>query len=79
MQTNREDCGNRYREIILPNPKSRDWGRNISRAFREYFTTLANAKKVFISSVIGDRFEYVASVVSALPVPSDGVESDQSK
>lgn len=71
MQTNREDCGNRYREIIIPKPKSRSWARDVSQAFRDHFTTIANAKETFVASVTNDSFEYVASVVSALPVVTD--------
>jgi len=66
MQTNREDCGNRYREIILPKPKSRVWAREVSSVFRKYFTSIANAKEGFVSSVRSDQFDYVANVVSAV-------------
>jgi type I restriction enzyme M protein len=34
MQTNREDCGDRYREIILPNPPDPSWAHDKSAAFR---------------------------------------------
>lgn len=75
MQTNREDCGNRYREIILPKPKDKASGEAASAAFRTYFTTIANAKTTFITSVSADRFEYVANVVSvALPVAEPETE-----
>ena len=37
MQTNREDCGDRYREIVLPKPKSKRWAQQQSAAFRKYF------------------------------------------
>lgn len=71
MQTNREDCGNRYREVILPNPKSKTWARTASRAFREYFMTIANAKEKFIAEVSNDQVEYVANVVSIVPIPEN--------
>jgi hypothetical protein len=35
MQTNREDCGSRHREIILPKPPSKNWALDTSAAFRE--------------------------------------------
>ena len=33
MQTNREDCGNRYLEVIIPNPPDEGWARKVSSAF----------------------------------------------
>ena len=78
MQTNREDCGDRHREIILPRPKDKAWGQAVSAAFRTYFKSLADAKTAFITSVTTDRFEYVANVVSvALPVAEPETESGQ--
>ena len=68
MQTNREDCGLRYREIILPKPKSKAWANRVSEKFRTYFTTIADAKGKFIASVQKDKFEHVANVANVLPV-----------
>ncbi len=62
MQTNREDCGDRYREIILPNPPDKLWAKRMSKAFREFFTTLADAKVGFLKAVAVDSCEYIASV-----------------
>jgi len=64
MQTNREDCGSRYKEIILPKPKNAKWAKEVSKGFREYFQTLANAKTQFIDKIKSDKFEYVANVIS---------------
>jgi type I restriction enzyme M protein len=44
MQTNREDVGNRFLEIVLPVPKSDKQAAAVSRPFREYYTTLAAAR-----------------------------------
>jgi type I restriction enzyme M protein len=71
MQTNREDCGDRYREIILPKPRSREWALQVSRAFRDYFTMIATAKASFIAEVSDDEFEYVANVLSETPITED--------
>ena len=68
MQTNREDCGDRYREIILPKPKSGQWAKDVSRAFREYFTTISQAKESFVTAVNSDAFKYVANVTTASPL-----------
>ena len=64
MQTNREDCGSRYREIILPRPKSKAWANEVSKNFRTYFTTIAGARGKLIESVQKDTFEYVANVAN---------------
>ena len=63
MQTNREDCGNRYKEIIIPKPPSKTWSDEVSRAFREYFTAIADAKSDFENAINNDSFEYVANVM----------------
>ena len=76
MQTNREDCGSRYREIIVPKPPSGAWAREKSAAFREYFTTLAGARDRLVRSVSSDGLAYIASVVSALPLGGEEADSD---
>lgn len=70
MQTNREDCGSRFREIILPKPKSKAWANKTSEQFKKYFTTISVAKSQFIESVVNDKFEHVANVATVVP-PSD--------
>lgn len=68
MQTNREDCGQRYREIILPKPKSKPWAKTTSAAFRTYFETIANARTSFVEAVRTSKFGHVANVLSTIPV-----------
>ena len=62
MQTNREDVGQRFREITVPYPISSNWADTVSRPFREYFEGIANAKKKFIINTSSDDFNYIASV-----------------
>lgn len=64
MQTNREDVGNRYREIVIPKPPTKDWAESVSLSFKQYFTKLAEAKKVFGNETSNDKFNYIASVSS---------------
>jgi len=45
MQTNREDVGNRYLEIEIPVPPSREEADRVSKPFRDYYITLAAAKE----------------------------------
>lgn len=44
MQTNREDVGKRYLEILLPVPPSPERAKEISEPFRSYYGTLATAR-----------------------------------
>lgn len=47
MQTNREDVGKRYLELLIPIPDSPDRARTVSAAFRAYYTNLATAREKF--------------------------------
>jgi type I restriction enzyme M protein len=75
MQTNREDCGSRHREIRLPVPPSKEAAQAASASFRQYFTRLAKAKTDFLSDVSKHHDRYIASVFSSMPLP-DEPESD---
>lgn len=44
MQTNREDVGQRFREIKIPVPKLSEDGVRVSAEFRNYYTKLATAR-----------------------------------
>lgn len=44
MQTNREDVGKRYFEIRIPIPPDRRTAAEVSQPFRDYFTSLADAR-----------------------------------
>ncbi|HPM63333.1 MAG TPA: N-6 DNA methylase [Bacillota bacterium] len=71
MQTNREDVGNRYREIRIPVPKNQQWALDVSRPFRNYFTSLADSKKEFIAETDKDAFNYIASISAFEPIDRD--------
>jgi len=71
MQTNREDCGDRYREIVLPNPPSRKWAEDHEASFRDYFTTVAKAKTVFLDSVSRSRIPLIASASGTTTADSE--------
>lgn len=64
MQTNREDVGDRYKEILLPSPRDLSWAREVSKPFREYFETIAQSRQRFVSEIIQGGFEYIASIRS---------------
>ena len=69
MQTNREDVGRRWREILIPRPLDRGWAENVSGAFKTYFTTLAEARIAFRSQVDRSGLDFIASVFSIAPEP----------
>lgn len=77
MQTNREDCGQRHREVVLPKPKDKEWADYTSKAFRDYFTTLADAKARFIEAVIDSKFEHVANVSSVIPIEDEETDGEE--
>ncbi|MDE6643148.1 MAG: N-6 DNA methylase [Muribaculaceae bacterium] len=62
MQTNREDVGQRYREITIPYPLSASWADKVCKSFRDYFEGIAKAKANFVASTSTDEFNYIASV-----------------
>ena len=62
MQTNREDVGQRYKEILIPIPISKEWADKVSNAFKKYFEGIAEGKKEFVDSTAKDDFTYIASV-----------------
>ena len=64
MQTNREDVGNRFREITIPKPKSQEWADSVSAPFKKYFEGISDAKKVFAKETNEDDYNYIASVSS---------------
>lgn len=62
MQTNREDCGSRYMEIVIPKPPRVSWAKDKSEAFRSYFEGIAKAMGSFRHKLSDDNFEYTANV-----------------
>lgn len=74
MQTNREDCGDRYREIIIPQPPNKKWAEEVSKPFSNYFTSMADAQEKFKRSIASDSYEYVASASSFVENNDDETE-----
>ena len=53
MQTNREDVGKRYLEILLAVPPTKERAEETSAPFRNYYQTLATAR-----STLSDYLNY---------------------
>lgn len=77
MQTNREDCGKRYREIMIPEPPSPKAVAHPSTAFRDYFTTLASARENFLDCLSPSGLEYIASALSNGPANADNDDATE--
>lgn len=50
MQTNREDLGNRYREIRIPVPDTREHGELVSSHYRKYYRSIAQLRSEFLEA-----------------------------
>lgn len=78
MQTNREDVGKRYLEIKIPVPPSRSVAEEVSKPFRTYYRTLAEARQGLMAYLAqnGDHHFFVSgaekpSLDDELHVPVD--------
>lgn len=58
MQTNREDVGHRYRNILLPIPESPVEAKEVSVEFAKYYNGLAQLREAFSASLSGDRLHH---------------------
>lgn len=77
MQTNREDVGKRYLEILLPVPPSPERAKEISEPFRSYYLTLATARSALSDYLNQDQQHhfFVSGAEEMTPAGED--EEDQ--
>ena len=71
MQTNREDVGHRYREILIPVPPNRAAADAASEEFREYFGGLAKLRDQFASYLSADRLHHFTLTGGDAPETGD--------
>jgi type I restriction enzyme M protein len=79
MQTNREDVGSRYLEILLPIPDTSDRALAVSQPFRDYYTRLAQARDglaKYLSSTRDHHF-FVAGAEELDDFESAGSSTEQ--
>ena len=76
MQTNREDVGKRYLEILLPVPPSPARAKEISEPFRSYYQTLATARSALSDYLYQEKQHhfFVSGAEELTPVVDDGEE-----
>jgi len=78
MQTNREDVGKRYLEILLPVPPSPAHAKEISEPLRSYYQTLATARSALSDYLNQEKQHhfFVSGAEELAPVVDD--EEDES-
>ncbi|MCA1307982.1 hypothetical protein LC082_13855 [Microbacterium esteraromaticum] len=76
MQTNRDDVGDRYLELQIPWPTSKDAAEKISAEFREYYQGLDKLRTRFVSKLEDGGLHHVFLGDGALPEEADGPGSD---
>lgn len=64
MQTNREDIGGRWREIVVPMPKSPEWALEVSRPIREYLLSLSALAEDFRRLTSNGQYELIPGIFS---------------
>ena len=58
MQTNREDVGSRYEEIIIPVPKNNSIMADVANPFEQYYKGLYELRTSFIESIESSLFQH---------------------
>ena len=73
MQTNREDVGKRYLEILLAVPPTQEIAKEASAAFRNYYQTLATARSALTDYLNYDKqhHHFFVSGAEALTIADD--------
>jgi hypothetical protein len=83
MQTNREDSGQRYREIQIPLAPSRKERDEMAKPFRVYYESTSKLRTEFLAYLSADEHHHVflASVEAAEEEAADdpNLEAVQSK
>jgi hypothetical protein len=79
MQTNREDVGKRYLEILLPVPPTRKRANEISEPFRTYYQTLATARSTLSDYLNQEKQHhfFVSGAEELLPSSDDEGVTDK--
>ncbi|MFG3354526.1 hypothetical protein [Streptomyces sp. NPDC048001] len=77
MQTNREDVGRRYREILIPVPPNREVADRASKAFRDYYLGTQRLREDLLSYLANDDKHYIfMSSAAAVEEADDEPEGD---
>lgn len=81
MQTNREDTGQRYREIEVPLAPTRAERDEVSQPFREYYQGVSRLREAFLGFLAADERHHVFLASAEAPAvdtdTSAGIDGDQ--
>ncbi|MBT2461933.1 hypothetical protein J7E92_09820 [Streptomyces sp. ISL-63] len=75
MQTNREDVGQRYREIRIPVPPSREVADSVSKAFRDYYIGTQQLRDSLLTYLANDEKHHI--FMSSVAATVEGSEDDE--
>jgi hypothetical protein len=68
MQTNREDVGTRYREIVLPIPPNEEIAIDRSKPFRVYYEGINSLREQLVAYLESDDKHHLFISTTAMPV-----------
>ena len=79
MQTNREDVGKRYKEIRVPVPPSRKVADQVSAPFKNYYTTIAEARSKLAGylATTGSHHFFVSGAEAPNPEEEAIIDADE--
>jgi hypothetical protein len=70
MQTNREDVGDRYRQILIPVAPSRNKAYEVSKPFRDFYLGMQELRRKFLAHLTeSDKYHIFLSSAAAPPDP----------
>ncbi len=71
MQTNREDVGKRYLEVMIPVPKDLATAKSVSKPFFDYYNSLASSRSAFANYLSKDKRHHFFVSGAELPDPDE--------
>lgn len=67
MQTNREDVGKRYEEILIPVPPTKEKANRVAKSFAAYYRGVDGLRSQFIESLSADDLHHVFMNSAGIP------------
>jgi hypothetical protein len=77
MQTNREDAGTRYKDIVIPVPPNRRSADRVSAAFRKYYEGVSALRDDFLQYLDKNDQHYVFLSAGIADAEDDNLEDDE--
>lgn len=77
MQTNRDDVGHRYREILIPIPPDKKTAQDTSKEFKTYFQGMARLRTNFADYLAADGLHHFNLMGGSIDEPDDDDEEPE--